>query len=148
MWHVNTLLRLAHWKKSETQLPSDTSEPPAEVLPPGLLAYTSPDHAISLREYSRPKTWTHGADWHYPEGPRRPLLEGPRRLIEGKDNLPVVHVTREDATACARRAGVCRPRRKSSAPRGSGRTIIATPRGSERTPDGAYMVNLAAGAGE
>jgi formylglycine-generating enzyme required for sulfatase activity len=42
-------------------------------------------------------TWTTGANWRHPQGPNS--------SIDGKDNLPVVHIAWEDAVAYAKWAG-------------------------------------------
>ena len=61
------------------QVPEGTPKPPDELLAPGSLVFTPPDHAVDLRDMSAWWTWTIGANWRHPQGPRS--------SIEGKDGL-------------------------------------------------------------
>ena len=71
------------------QLPQGTPSPDPGALVPGSLVFTP------LR--SPWWTWTPGADWRHPEGPRS--------SIAGREHHPVVHVSWEDAAAYARWCG-------------------------------------------
>jgi sulfatase modifying factor 1 len=82
------------WEELKKQVPSGTPRPPDELLQPGSLVFTPPDHPVDLRDMNRWWTWTTGADWRHPQGPNS--------SIEGKENLPVVHVAWEDAVAYAK----------------------------------------------
>ena len=79
------------------QSPPGTPPPPKEILVPGSLVFTPPDHAVSLQDFSQWWKWTPGASWRQPDGPSS--------TIEGKDDHPVVHVSWDDATAFAKWAG-------------------------------------------
>jgi formylglycine-generating enzyme len=79
------------------QSPPGTPPPPKEVLVPGSLVFTPPDHAVSLQDFNQWWKWTPGASWRHPEGPSS--------TIDGKDDHPVVHVSWDDATAYAKWAG-------------------------------------------
>ncbi|MEQ9460461.1 MAG: formylglycine-generating enzyme family protein [Phycisphaeraceae bacterium] len=85
------------WEVMRQQVAPGTPKPPDEVLVPGSLVFTPPDHAVDLREYWQWWTWTPGASWRHPEGPGSTL--------EGRENHPVVHISWDDAVAYATWAG-------------------------------------------
>ncbi|WP_165072492.1 formylglycine-generating enzyme family protein [Paludisphaera rhizosphaerae] len=92
--------RPVDWDVMKTQLPPGTEKPPEEMLKPGSLVFTPPVGALppgGLDDISNWWRWTAGADWKHPEGPDS--------SIDGKDDLPVVHVSFEDAEAYAKWAG-------------------------------------------
>lgn len=89
--------RAVDWEELKKQVPEGTPKPDEKMLLPGSLVFTPPDHAVDLRAYEHWWTWTTGADWRHPEGPQS--------SIEGKDDLPVVHIAFEDAVAFAKWAG-------------------------------------------
>jgi len=95
--HVTVAERAVDWEELKKQVPEGTPKPPDEMLAPGSLVFTPPDRAVDLRDMSAWWTWTSGANWRHPQGPRS--------SIEGKDGLPVVHVAWEDAVAYAKWAG-------------------------------------------
>jgi formylglycine-generating enzyme required for sulfatase activity len=70
---------------------------PAEDLVPGALVFTPTTGPVDLQHANRWWTWTPGACWRHPEGPRSGL--------DGRERHPVVHVAYEDAEAYARWAG-------------------------------------------
>src|SRR6187402_1138833 len=63
----------------------------------GSLTFTPPTHAVDLRDYSQWWSFTKGADWRHPYGPKS--------NINALDNHPVVHVAFRDALAYAQWAG-------------------------------------------
>lgn len=79
------------------QSPPGTPAPPPELLVPGSLVFTPPDHAVPLNDVSQWWTWTPGANWRHPEGPASDLT--------GRENHPVVHISWDDAAAYAKWAG-------------------------------------------
>jgi formylglycine-generating enzyme required for sulfatase activity len=79
------------------QSPPGTPPPPKEVLVPGSLVFTPPDHAVSLQDFRQWWKWTPGASWRHPEGPSS--------TIEAMGDHPVVHVSWDDATAFAKWSG-------------------------------------------
>jgi formylglycine-generating enzyme required for sulfatase activity len=89
--------RPVDWEEIKKQVPPGTPKPPDEMLQPGSLVFTPPDHPVDLRDMRGWWTWTIGADWRHPQGPQS--------SIEGKDDLPVIHVAWEDAMAYAKWAG-------------------------------------------
>ena len=74
---------------------------PPENLVPGSLVFTPTSGPVDLRHLDQWWTWTPGASW------RRPW--GPRDLRDPPDDLPVVQVVYEDAAAYAAWAGASLP---------------------------------------
>lgn len=95
--YVTVAERAVDWEELKKQVPEGTPKPPDEMLKPGSLVFTPPDRAVDLREMANWWTWTTGANWRHPQGPNS--------SIDGKDNLPVVHIAWEDAAAYAAWAG-------------------------------------------
>jgi len=93
--------RPVEWAQLQRELPPGTPKPPDEVLQPGSLVFTPPSHPVDLREHQQWWSWTLGANWRHPRGPGS--------SIEGKDDLPVVHVAFEDAVAYCAWAGRALP---------------------------------------
>jgi formylglycine-generating enzyme required for sulfatase activity len=77
--------------------PKDFPGVPAEDLKAGSIVFTPPDHPVDLNDHLQWWRYVPGANWKHPEGP----ASG----IDGKNNLPVVHVCFNDAVAYARWAG-------------------------------------------
>ncbi len=95
--YVTTAERPVDWEELKKQVPPGTPKPAEEMLRPGSLVFTPPDHAVDLRDMRGWWTWTPGASWRHPEGPGS--------TIEGREEHPVVQVSWDDAVAYARWAG-------------------------------------------
>ena len=80
-------------------LPDPKNYPGAlpHMLFAGSLVFSPPNHPVDLRDWSQWWTFTKGADWRHPYGPKS--------NINALDNHPVVHVTYGDALAYAQWAG-------------------------------------------
>src|SRR5262249_10644973 len=74
-----------------------TAAPPEKLVPGSLVFRPTPGPVKDTRGYSQ---W-----WHWTPGANRRRPEGPGSSIEGRDNHPVVHVSRHDAVAYAKWAG-------------------------------------------
>ena len=77
--------------------PADFPGAPVENLQPGSMVFTKTAGPVDLRHLSLWWTWTPGASWRHPEGPRSSLID--------REDHPVVHVAYEDAEAYAAWAG-------------------------------------------
>jgi formylglycine-generating enzyme required for sulfatase activity len=74
---------------------------PPENLVPGSLVFTMTAGPVDLRHINQWWTWTPGASWMHPDGPRSSAAANP--------DDPVVHVAYEDAEAYASWAGKALP---------------------------------------
>ncbi len=74
---------------------------PPENLVPGSLVFTMTAGPVDLRHINQWWTWTPGASWMHPDGPRSSAAAHP--------DDPVVHVAYEDAEAYATWAGKALP---------------------------------------
>ena len=77
--------------------PADYPGVPVDKLVPGSAVFTPTPTSVSLDNPLQWWNYVAGADWAHPEGPGS--------SIKGRENLPVVHVSYEDAAAYARWAG-------------------------------------------
>lgn len=81
--------------------PTNYPGAPAENLLPGSMAFHRTPGPVDLRHLSQWWTWTPGACWNHPRGPRSSL--------RGREDHPVVHVAFEDAAAYAQWAAMALP---------------------------------------
>ena len=95
--YVTVAERPVDWEEIRKQVPPGTPKPPDEMLQPGSLVFTPPDHPVDLERYDLWWTWTTGASWQHPEGPGS--------SIATRMDHPVVQIAYEDAVAYAKWAG-------------------------------------------
>ena len=81
--------------------PADYPDAPPENLQPGSMVFRRTAGPVDLRHLSQWWTWTPGACWNHPRGPKSGL--------RNRENHPVVHVAFEDAEAYAQWAGLVLP---------------------------------------
>jgi sulfatase modifying factor 1 len=108
---------------------------PAADLKAGSIVFTPPDCAVDLRNHQQWWRYVPGANWRHPDGPGT--------SVEGKENLPVVHVCYDDAVAYAKWAGKRLPTEAEweFAARGG---LDAKPYawGDEQKPGGRWLANI------
>jgi sulfatase modifying factor 1 len=81
--------------------PDDYPDAPAENLQPGSMVFQRTPGPVDLRHLNQWWTWTPGACWNNPRGPRSSL--------RGREQHPVVHVAYDDAAAYAEWADLALP---------------------------------------
>jgi formylglycine-generating enzyme len=74
---------------------------PPENLVPGSMVFRRTAGPVDLRHLNQWWTWTPGACWNHPRGPRS--------SVTGRDDHPVVHIAFEDAAAYAEWAELSLP---------------------------------------
>jgi formylglycine-generating enzyme len=95
--YKTTAERAPDWEELKKQLPPGTPKPADSLLVAASLVFTPPAQAIQLNDVSQWWQWVKAANWKHPQGPAS--------SIKGKENLPVVHVSWDDAMAYAKWAG-------------------------------------------
>jgi formylglycine-generating enzyme required for sulfatase activity len=95
--YVTTAERKPDWESVRKSLPPGTPKPADSLLVAASLVFYSPAAQPSLDNYGAWWQWKAGASWRHPHGPASSIL--------GKENLPVVHITYEDALAYCHWAG-------------------------------------------
>ncbi|WP_102144772.1 formylglycine-generating enzyme family protein [Mycobacterium hubeiense] len=78
--------------------PDDYPGAPPENLQPGSMVFTRTAGPVDLRDIYQWWTWTTGACWNHPRGPRS--------SYKGREDHPVVHIAYEDAEAFAAWGGL------------------------------------------
>lgn len=77
--------------------PKDFPGAPPELLVPGAIVFTPPDHKVALNNAMQWWRWQPGASWQHPSGPDS--------SIKDRMDYPVVQIAWEDAVAYAKWAG-------------------------------------------
>ena len=111
--YVTTAERKPDWEVLKKEVPPGTPKPDDSLLVPGALVFTPPPGPVPLDNLAGWWTWTPGASWKHPGGPRSTL--------QGLDDHPVVQIqlgrcrgVREvggEAAADRSGMGICRPGR-------------------------------------
>lgn len=81
--------------------PADFPDAPPENLQPGSMVFHRTPGPVDLRHLNQWWTWTPGACWNHPRGPKSTL--------RNREHHPVVHVAFEDAEAYAEWSGLALP---------------------------------------
>ncbi|HEY7091125.1 MAG TPA: formylglycine-generating enzyme family protein [Tepidisphaeraceae bacterium] len=137
--YVTTAEKPVDWEELKKQCPPGTPKPPDEMLKPGSLVFTPPDHPVALDNMANWWTWTPGASWKHPQGPAS--------NIDAKDDYPVVQVGWDDAVAYAKWAGKRLPTEAEweFAARGGQKDYTRFYWGNEFKKNGKFMCNTFTG---
>lgn len=95
--YLTTAEKPVDWEELKKQVPPGTPKPADEMLKPGSLVFTPPDHPVDLGDVSQWWQWRSGASWRHPAGADI--------SIDGEDDLPVVQVSYDDCVAYCKWAG-------------------------------------------
>lgn len=105
-----------------------------DMLKPGSMVFSPPNHPVDLGNYANWWDFVIGADWRHPYGPQSSL--------SGLEDHPAVHISYQDAEAYAAWAGKSLPTESEweYAARG-GLEGLEFAWGDELVPDGRHMAN-------
>jgi formylglycine-generating enzyme required for sulfatase activity len=105
-----------------------------DMLKPGSMVFSPPNHPVDLTNYANWWAFIIGADWRHPYGPDSSL--------DGIEDHPAVHISYQDAEAYAAWAGKSLPTESEwerAARGGLAETEFAW--GDELVPEGRHMAN-------
>jgi len=105
-----------------------------DMLKPGSMVFSPPNHPVDLANYANWWDFVIGADWRHPYGPKSSLT--------GLEDHPAVHISYQDAEAYAAWAGKSLPTESEweYAARG-GLEGLEFAWGDELVPEGRHMAN-------
>ncbi len=89
--YITTSEQVPDWEELKKSVPPGTPKPHDSLLIAASLVFTPTNGPVNLNDYAAWWRWQKGANWQHPEGPGSNL--------KGKDSLPVVQVSWNDAQA-------------------------------------------------
>ncbi len=95
--YITTAEKDIDWEDLKSQLPPDTPKPDDATLKAASLVFVPTETEVNLQDYSQWWSWSHGASWKHPKGINSDIV--------GKENLPVVHISWDDANWYCKWAG-------------------------------------------